>query len=137
MKKLLLLLTLGLVVFVAIYRQRLFLRDPVATVSRDGVKQGDVRVMINYTNDILLDDASTSTRKLYLVQNWNKIAGGPTAPLKCFAGLVCMTDADQASATPVESGSRGKRSAFEGVTMTSKRIEFVDEHGALVEVTLR
>jgi hypothetical protein len=136
-KKLLMLLTLGLVVFVAIYRQRIFLRDPLATVKRDGVKQGDVKVMINYTNDVLLDDASTSTRRLYVVQNWNKVAATPTVLLKCLQGMACMTDADQATASPIDVGARGRREKFEGVTMTNRKVEFVDEQGALVEVDLR
>ena len=48
-----------------------------------------------------------------------------------------MTDADQASARALPVGSRGRREVFEGVTMTNRRVEFVDEDGALVRVTLR
>ena len=48
-----------------------------------------------------------------------------------------MTDADQATATQLEPGSRGRRPPFEGVTMTNRRVEFVDEDGALVTVTHR
>ena len=43
----------------------------------------------------------------------------------------------QATGSKVEPGSRGRREPFEGVTMTNKRVEFVDEHGALVQVLLR
>ena len=137
MKKLLLLIFLGLIVFVVIYRQRLFLRDPLASVTRDGAKVGDTRVMINYSNDVLLDDASAGKHRIYIVQNWDKVAKSMTATLKCIQGMACMTEADQAAGTPVVVGSRGRRSAFEGVTMTNKRVEFVDEDGALVEVVLR
>ena len=137
MRKLLLLLLVALVVFVVVYRQRIFLWDPIASVTRDGVKQGDVRVMINYSNDVLLQDGSMPERRLYLVQNWNKVAEVPTIPLKCIYGVACMTDADQASATRLDIGSRGRRAPFEGVTMTNKRVEFVDEDGALVTVVLR
>ncbi len=93
--------------------------------------------MINYSNDVLLQDRSKPQRRLYLVQNWNKVAEAPSAPLKCVMGVACMTDADQASASKLEIGSRGGRTAFEGVTMTNKRVEFVDEDGALVTVMLR
>jgi hypothetical protein len=137
LKKLLLLITLALLVFVVVYRQRLFLRDPLATVKRDGIKQGDVQVMINYSNDILMDDASGPKRRLYVVQNWNKAAEFSTGPLKCVTYAACMTDADQATGERVLPGARGRRDAFEGVTMTNKRVEFVDEDGALVEVDLR
>ena len=137
MKKLLLLLTLILVIFIVLHRQRLFLRDPIASVTRDGQKVANVVVMINYTNDILLQDASTPTKRLYLVQNWNHLAAAPTAPIKCLQGFACLTDADQATAAPIPVGSRGRREPFQGVTMTNRHIEFVDEDGALVAVTLR
>jgi len=137
LKRLLALALICLVVFVVVYRQRIFVRDPLATVTRDGVKMGNVQVMINYSNDVLLQDGSTTERRLYLVQNWNKAAEVPTVPLKCIYGVACMTDADQASAMRLEVGSRGRRTPFEGVTMTNRRVEFVDEDGALVAVALR
>jgi hypothetical protein len=137
MRKLIAVMVLALVVFVVIYRQRLFLRDPLATVSRDGVKVSGVAVMINYSNDVLLDDHSAGKSRLYLVQNWNKQAEVPTAALTCVQGLACMTDADQATATAITPGSRGRRPAWEGVTMTNRRVEFVDEDGDLVQVLLR
>ncbi len=137
MKRLLLLIAIGLLVFAAIYRQRIYVWDPLATVTRDGVKQSSVRVMINYSNDVLMDDNSTDRRRLYLVQNWNITAESSTGPLKCVQYLACMADADQASGEKIVPGSRGRREAFEGVTMTNKRVEFVDETGALVVVALR
>jgi hypothetical protein len=137
MKKLIALMVLALVVFVVIYRQRLFLRDPLATVTRDGAKVNDVAVMINYSNDVLLEDHSAGKSRLYLVQHWNKQAEVPTAPLTCVQGLACMTDADQATGQALVAGYRGKRPAWEGVTMTSRRVEFVDEDGSLLQIILR
>ncbi len=137
MKRLIGLIFLALILFIAVYRQRVFLRDPIATVTRDGHKQGDVRVMINYNNDVLMEDASATPRRIYLVEGWNKVPQFLATTLKCINAVACMTDADQATGTPVLPGSRGLRSPFEGVTMTNKRVEFVDEDGALVEVTLR
>jgi hypothetical protein len=137
MKRIFALLLICLIVYVALHRQQVFLRDPLATVTRDGTQVGGVQVMINYTNDVLLQDGSKPQHRLYLVQNWNKVAEVPTAPLKCMQWLACMTDADQAAATKLEPGSRGRRSPFESVTMTNRRVEFVDEDGALVTVTLR
>ncbi len=137
MKKVLALLTLLLIVFVVVYRQRIFLRDPLASVTRDGVKVSGVVVMINASNDVLLEDRSAGKRRLYLVQNWNKTAEVPTVALTCVQGLACMTNADQATGMAIVPGYRGKRPAWEGVTMTSRRVEFVDEDGALVQVALR
>ena len=137
MKKFLALIVLALVVFVVVYRQRIFLRDPLATVTRDGEKVSGVAVMINYSNDVLLQDHSAGKYRIYLVQNWNKQAEVPAVALTCVQGLACMTDADQATATAIVPGSRGRRPAFEGVTMTNRFVEFVDEDGDLVRVVLR
>ena len=137
MKRLFALALICVVVFVVVDRQRIFLRDPLATVTRDGVKVGGVAVMINYSNDVLLLDGSEPQSRSYLVQHWNEVAGVPTAPLRCVMGVACLTDADQATAAPLAIGSRGRRAAFEGVTMTDRRVEFVDEEGALVTVLLR
>ena len=137
MRKLLLMIVLVLVVFVALHRQRLYVWDPIANVTRDGAKVSGVRVLINYSNDVLLQDGSAGRKRLYLVQHWNKIASVPTAQLTCVQLLGCMTDADQATAAPIPVGTRGRRSPFQGVTITDRRVEFVDEDGALVEVTLR
>jgi hypothetical protein len=136
-KKVFLLFVVCVAVFVAVYRQRIYVWDPIATVKRDGVKQRDVRVMINYSNDVLVDDGSGGSHVLYLVQNWNRMAEYATGPLKCVRYLACLSDADQATGEKIAPGSRGGRDPFEGVTMTNRRVEFVDEHGALVQVTLR
>ncbi len=137
LRRLFTLVLIGVIIFVILFRQRIYLRDPLATVTRDDVKVGDVQTMINYSNDVLMQDGSKPEHRLYLVQNWNKTAEVPTAPLKCVMGVACVADADQASATRLEIGSRGTRPAFEGVTMTNRRVEFVDEDGALVKVMLR
>ena len=139
MRRLLVLLGLALVVFVAVERQRIFLRDPIATVTRDGVKQSDVSVMINYGNDVLLDAGplSQGERRLSLLQHWNGIAGVPLLPLKCVSGLACMTDADHAMIRALSVGSRSGRETSAEVTMTNRRVSFVDEDGAQVVVQLR
>ena len=137
MKKLIALLVVGFVVFLVVYKQRIYLRDPIAKVTRDGQPVEATQVMINYPADLLLLDKSDGRNRIYLVQHWNMALGTPTAPVKCFQGLTCMTNADQATEAMVLVGARGRRPAFEGVTMTDRRVEFVDEDGALVQVVLR
>ena len=137
MKKIIALLVVCLVVFLVVYRQRIYLRDPIAKVTRDGSVVEATQVMINYPNDVLLLDRSDGRNRIYLVQHWNMALGTPAVPVKCFQGAACMTDADQATEALVQVGSRGKRTPFEGVTMTNRRVEFVDEDGALVQVVLR
>ena len=136
MRKFLLLLFIGLAVFVALYRQRLFLWDPLAAVTRDGAKDPSAHVRINFSNDVLLEDHAGDHTRMYLVQNWSKAVVAP-GKLTCVGGMVCMTDADQASGDAIAPGTRGRREPFAGVTMTNKRVEFVDEDGALVQVVLR
>jgi hypothetical protein len=135
LKKLLALLALALIVFAAIYRQRIFLWDPLATVTRDGAKQSKVRVMINFSNDVLMDDRTQERRRLYLLQDGK--AEFSIGFLRCVQYLACFTDADQATNSPLEAGNRRGREPFEGVTMNSKLVEFVDENGDLVKVSLR
>ena len=132
MKRLLTLIVLAVAVFVVVYRERLFLRDPLATVRRNGVKLGGVMAMINYSNDVLLDDASSGTRRLYLVQHGNDAAGVPTVLLKCIYGVACMTDADHATVALLSSPRH-----INPMTMTDKEVNFVDEDGVPVQVTLR
>ncbi|ADW67721.1 hypothetical protein [Granulicella tundricola] len=136
MRKLLILLTIILVAFVVINRQRVFLLDPIARVERDGVKVDHAKAMINYSNDVLLMDGSGGKSRVYLVQHWDKEPVAPSV-LKCLSGMACLTDDDRATGTPISIGARGNRAPFAGVTMTNRKIEFLDENGALIEVTLR
>ncbi len=39
-----------------VFRQRLFLRNPLASVERNGMKQTGYRVYLNYYNDIVVED---------------------------------------------------------------------------------
>jgi len=45
-------------VFVVWRRQRVFVRDPLASVMRDGAKVGGEQVFVNFTNDVLLEKDS-------------------------------------------------------------------------------
>ncbi len=134
MKRFLLLVTLALVVFVVVVRQRLFVRDPLASVTRDGVKLGEAHASINFTNDVLLYDDSAGRHRIYLMQNWNKLLTAP-AKLICMTKLACLTDADHATGQPIVPGVRGATS--ETMLMSDREVSFVDEEGKLVKVTLR
>lgn len=129
MRKILIVGTLLLVVFVAVFRQRIFVRDPLGKVERSGVAQDGARVYINYSNDVLVEDSEKHT--FVQVQGWTGVPGVPQH-LFCFTGLLCWTDADRATMFPVE-GAGGRTRAV----MTAKEVTFVDESGAGVRVTLR
>jgi hypothetical protein len=118
-----------LAIFVAVFRQRIFVRDPLGKVEQNGVAQVGRRVYINYSNDVLVED---SARHLFiLVQGWNTLPGVPQH-LFCLSGMVCWTDADKAAVFPAE-GVGGRTPAV----MSAKEVTFVDESGARVRVALR
>jgi hypothetical protein len=129
LKRILIVGTLLLAIFVAVFRQRIFVRDPLGKVERGGVAQDGTRVYINYSNDVLMEDSAR--HQFVLVQGWNALPGVPQH-LFCLTGLMCWTDGDKAAVFPVE-GVGGKTPAV----MSAKEVLFVDESGAKVRVALR
>ncbi|HTD95814.1 MAG TPA: hypothetical protein VK627_02765 [Edaphobacter sp.] len=125
MRKILIVGTVLLVVLVGVYRQRIFIRDPLGKVERNGVRVEGVGVYINYSNDVLLE---VGTQR-YLVQGWNGMPGVPEH-LGCVHWLVCWTEADQAAVLPLN----GVKQRAE---MSNKEVSFVDENGAAMKVELR
>ncbi len=126
MRKLLVLLVLGFVVLVMVYRQRLFLRDPLGRVERAGVRQEGEKVFINYSNDVLLQ-APDGTQPI-LVQGRGATPGQPEH-LWCVRELMCVTDADIATVYPL-----GPKQT---PVMSSDEVHFNDASGVSVAVQLR
>lgn len=129
MRKILIAGALLLAIFAAVFRQRIFVRDPLGKVERNGAVQDGERLYINYSNDVLVEDSEKHA--FVLVQGWSALPGVPQH-LFCFTGLLCWTDADRATVFPVE-GGRGRTRAV----MNAKEVTFADESGADVRVTLR
>jgi hypothetical protein len=129
LKRILIVGTLLLVAFVVLFRQRIFVRDPLGKMERNGVAQDGARLYINYSNDVLVEDSAR--HQFVLVQGWSALPGVPQH-LFCLTGMVCWTDADQAAVFPVE-GVGGRTPAV----MNAKEVTFVDESGAKVSVALR
>jgi hypothetical protein len=128
-KRLFVLVVLAFVVLLAINRQRVFLRDPLGKVQRNGVVVDGARVYINYSNDILVEE--TGEQRTYMVQNWNKLPGVPKE-LNCLRGMMCWTNADHAQMVPL-----GGASYSPNTTMTDKLVTFNDGYGSGISVTLR
>jgi len=126
MKKILLLLFLVAALFIVLNRQRLYLRDPLASLAVDGVKQNGVQIYINYSNDVLLENDHTPMY-LTLVQQGSRL--GTPVGLRCLHYLVCRTDA--AESTLVLEG--GKASVE---SMSSKAVTFRTHDGQTSVVTL-
>jgi hypothetical protein len=129
LRKILVVGTLLLVIFVAVFRQRIFLRDPLGKVERNGVAVDGARLFINFSNDVLVEEPGTERR--YLVQGWSGVPGVPQI-LGCVQGLVCWTDADHAAIFPLDGRAAGAHAV-----MSTKEVTFADETGAQVRVQLR
>jgi hypothetical protein len=117
-----------LVVVVVVYRQRLYLRDPLGTVERNGMRVEGARVFINYYNDVLVQSADGG--RPYLVQR-GSVPGTP-AKLSCLRGMVCWTEADIATVVPL-----GGADYRPNVVMGNKEVTFQDGNGDGVRVVLR
>ena len=132
MKKLVIVALIIVVVVLVIFRQRLFLRDPLAKVERNGTEQKEYRVYLNYFNDILVEDLEGNRRILVQAKDDKPTAPGLPTHLQCVRGMACLTEVDFAPTVPLA----GKEYAAQ-VEMTSSFVSFHDADGASMRVSLR
>ncbi|HXS11204.1 MAG TPA: hypothetical protein VN734_00755 [Acidobacteriaceae bacterium] len=125
MKKLIALLVILLVVFVVVERKRVYVRDPLASVTRAGNKVSGEQVYINFYNDVLLENDNPPM--LVMIVEKGQPVGVPTK-LRCIHWLACLTDADAASALPLNASVQ---------SMSGKTVRFRDENAQEWDVTLR
>jgi hypothetical protein len=104
------------VVFVVVERKRVYVRDVLASTTRDGQKVSGEQVFINYYNDVLLENDNPPMLVL-AIENGQPI-GVPTK-LRCIHWVACLTDADAATVIPLDG------SALQ--SMSSKAVKFVDD----------
>ena len=90
MKRILLVAALILLGLIYVYRRRVFLRDPVATLYRDDVKQSGVQIYINNPSDVLLIKEGDPGGYRILMQAWDQAPGAPVR-LNCVHWMACMT----------------------------------------------
>ena len=128
MRRFLVLLTLALIGLVAVYRDRLYLRDPLGKVARNGVEQTETSVYINYENDVLVREKGGT--RMFVVQHWNGLEAVPGG-LTCVQGMLCLTPADRV----VNVGEAVTRRL--PAVMTDREVRFVGEGGEAVLVTIR
>ena len=127
MRKLILLLVVVAVVFVVWNRQRLYVRDPLGSVVRDGVKEQGAQVLINYSNDVLLQNYN-APMYVTLIQHGDRV--GSPVEMHCLAYMACLLDADVPAFLVTEEGAKV-------TTMTGKVLEYRDSKGRDTVVTLR
>jgi hypothetical protein len=125
-RKFILLLVVLAVVFVVWNRQRLYVRDPLGSVVRDGVKEQGAQVLINYSNDVLLQNYN-APMYVTLVQHGDRV--GTPGTLHCVAYAMCLLDADVPAFIATDEGAK--------VTMSGKAVEYRDTSGRDTVVTLR
>lgn len=125
MKKLVALLVLLLAVFVVVERKRVYVRDPLASVMRDGKKVAGEQTFINFYNEVMLEH-DDPPMLVMLIQQGQPI-GIPTK-LRCIHWVACLTDADVAT-TYALGGNVS--------SMSNKAVSFRDAEGRRWLVTLR
>jgi hypothetical protein len=125
-RKFILLLVVLAVVFVVWNRQRLYVRDPLGSVLRDGVKEQGAQVLINYSDDVLLQNYN-APMYVTLIQHGDRV--GTPVILHCVAYVMCLLDADVPSFIATDEGAK--------VMMSGKTVEYRDAKGRDTVVTLR
>ena len=139
MKTTLFLASAALLALIIVNRQRVYLRDPLATVYQNDAKQSGVEVFINDSYDVLLKRETTLGDYYILVQHWNQTPGTPME-LKCIRWMACLADSDHAGIYPLiyKAPVHGKHvTPAQQVSMTDREVSFVDEAGVKMRVTLR
>lgn len=107
-------------------RLRLFVRDPLASVTRGDTTEVGAQVFLNYNNDVLLE-SDHAPMYLTIVQHDQPI--GVPDGLKCIHYLVCLAGGFPA---PLAAPTPGARIA----AMSPKLVQFRDGDGSDVAVKL-
>ena len=138
MKKILLPMLLVVIALVAVNRRRIYVREPLATVTRNDVQQSGVQVFVSFSGDVLLWREAEPRESRILVQGWNKMPGTPER-LTCLHWIACLTDADHASIIPLDWNSYGtKNGTYDPkVSMSGREVTYLDADGATMRVKLR
>lgn len=127
MKKWVVLILVLVLCFAYVNRQRLFLRDPLGSVVRDGVKEAGAQVFINYSNDVLIENDNTPM--YFNIVQHDQPVGAPDG-LKCIHYLLCLANGYPAPQTMSLPNARLE-------SMTPQLVRFKDSEGREVQVHLR
>jgi hypothetical protein len=111
-----------------VYRERIYLRDPLGVVERNGVKQDRAEVYINYSNDVLVQEDES---RRWLVQAATKMPGVPLH-LSCLRWTACLTETNPAPVIKLGGADYTPQVVFSGT-----QVEFEDGNGAMVRVAIR
>jgi hypothetical protein len=134
MKTIITLLFFALLAFILYNRQRIYVRDPIATVYRNNLPESGTAVYINFSNDVLLQHGDDSDARRILLQNTTRFPGTPER-LTCLRWTACMAESDEAPSIPLEATGKGKYDPK--VFMTSREVSFVEPDGTPIRIELR
>jgi len=126
MKWLLLLLVLLAVGFIYVEREQLYVRDPLAKVTHNGVEEKGAQVFINYNNEVLMENDNPPLRIALLQRNQHV---GVPAQMKCLHWMACLMDAPVATLI--------QPLPYKIESMDAKGITYRDADGVESVVTLR
>jgi hypothetical protein len=129
MRKILLLLVIVFAVFVFLERDRLFLRDPLGTVTRNDLREDGAQVFINFHNEVLLENDNQPMYVTLVERRLPQVVGEPVG-LKCIHWVACLADAYPATLAQPATPTTLKQS-------TNRVLEYIDAHGKDVVVRLR
>jgi hypothetical protein len=121
------------VIWTAFNRERIFVRDPIASVYRNNVKQEGIEVYLNFSNDIVMQKRSDPPSSPTIVQHWDQAPAIPVG-LACLHWLACLTPADHSPVLP--SSPNEKTSQTPLAQMNGRHIQYVDGTGAHIRVEL-
>ena len=131
MKKIILLLVIIGIVFVVIERQKLFVRDPLGSVMRNGVKEPGAQVYINFNNEVMIEN-DNSPMYVTLIQKGQPV--GTPAKMSCIHYVACLMDGDKATLLVEDPGSQMADDVEE---MTSSDVKFKNIHNVETVVKLK
>ena len=127
MGKLIVLIVVVLAVFVVVEKDKLFVRDPLAHVTRNGVKEDGAQVFINYRNDVLIEN-DNAPAYIEIVQADQPI-GVPKVSV-CVHWAMCLMDAYPATLVGTSDGAKVE-------SMDANTVTFTDTGKKATVVTLR
>lgn len=107
-------------------RRRIYVRDPLGSVTRNGVEEQGAQVLVSSSGDVLIQNYN-APMYVTLIQREDRV--GTPAEIHCVAYVACLLDADQPALLAPE----------QGVTVSTKgnTVVYRDADGRETVVTLR
>lgn len=127
MKKIIALVVLVLIAFVILERQKLFVRDPLGSVARNGQKEAGAEVYINYNNDVLVEN-DNAPMYVEVIEHGQPV--GLPKETGCIHWVACLLD--NYPATLLDTSSK---SVVE--SMDAKTVKLNDGERGETVITLR